>query len=94
MANLGPLQPRSRMLEFEIKQPVEKVVETILAENPQIVGLGVDIWNVIPATQVVSELKRLCPNLIVIIGGPEVSHEVQQQEICRLADYVITVKRT
>ena len=34
-------------------------------------------------------LKRVCPEVIVILGGPEVSHEWDQQEIVRHADYLI-----
>jgi radical SAM superfamily enzyme YgiQ (UPF0313 family) len=90
MANLGMLQPRSKILEFDINQKPTDVVEAILAANPRIVGMGVYIWNVAPATHVVAELKRLRPDLIVILGGPEVSFETDQQEICRIADYVIT----
>ncbi|MDO8351179.1 MAG: DUF4080 domain-containing protein, partial [Gallionella sp.] len=30
------------------------------------------------------------PEIIVVLGGPEVSYECEQQEIVRLADYVIT----
>jgi len=90
MANLGPLQPRAKILEFEISHKPTDVVEAILSESPRIVGLGVYIWNVTAATQVVAELKRVGPEVIVILGGPEVSYESDQQEICRLADFVIT----
>jgi len=90
MANLGVLQARSQILEFDINQKPTDVVEAILAANPRIVGIGVYIWNVAPATQVVEELKRLRPDVIVILGGPEVSFETDEQEICRVADYVIT----
>jgi radical SAM superfamily enzyme YgiQ (UPF0313 family) len=89
-ANLGPLQSQAKILEFEASQKPTDIVESILAENPRIVGLGIYIWNVAPATQVVAELKRLRPDVAVILGGPEVSHETDQQEICRLADYTIT----
>ncbi|MGA2439332.1 MAG: DUF4080 domain-containing protein [Tepidisphaeraceae bacterium] len=90
LANLGPLRHRAGILEFEINQKPTDLVEAILAENPRIVGMGIYIWNVTPATQIVAELKRLRPDVVVILGGPEVSHEVDEQEICRLADYVIT----
>ncbi|MDP9174406.1 MAG: B12-binding domain-containing radical SAM protein [Planctomycetota bacterium] len=90
MANLGPLQPRARLLEFDINQRPLDIIESILAENPRIVGIGIYIWNVAPATQLVAELKRIRPDIIIILGGPEVSHETAEQEICRLADYVIT----
>lgn len=35
-------------------------------------------------------LKRVAPEVTIVLGGPEVSHETNEQEICRLADYVVT----
>jgi radical SAM superfamily enzyme YgiQ (UPF0313 family) len=90
MANLGSLQPKTKILEFDINQKSTDIIEAILAENPRIVGIGIYIWNVMPATQVVAELKRLRPEIVIVLGGPEVSFETDQQEICRLADYIIT----
>ncbi|HZK80014.1 MAG TPA: cobalamin B12-binding domain-containing protein, partial [Humisphaera sp.] len=90
MANLGELRGSARILEFDITQRPLDVVEAILAHEPKIVGLGVYIWNVEPALRVVADLKRIKPDLIVVLGGPEVSHETDRQEIVGLADYVIT----
>jgi radical SAM superfamily enzyme YgiQ (UPF0313 family) len=90
MANMGELQSRTRILEFDINQRPTDVVEAILAQEPRIVGIGIYIWNAVPAAQVVGELKRVRPEVIVVLGGPEVSYETDQQEICRMADYVIT----
>lgn len=90
MANLGPLQPRARLMEFDINQRSTDIAESLLAQNPKIIGLGVYIWNIAPATELVALLKHVRPELIVILGGPEVSYEPDQQEIVRLADYVIT----
>jgi radical SAM superfamily enzyme YgiQ (UPF0313 family) len=90
LANLGPLQSRAQLLEFDINQRPVDIAETLLAQSPRIIGLGVYIWNVTPTIEVVAALKRIRPELIVILGGPEVSHETEQQEIVRLADYVIT----
>jgi radical SAM superfamily enzyme YgiQ (UPF0313 family) len=90
LANLGELQSRARMLEFDINQRPLDIIESILAENPKIVGIGVYIWNATPAAQVVAELKRIRPEILIVLGGPEVSYESNEQEICRLADYVLT----
>ena len=90
LANLGELQPRAQILEFDINQRPIDVVEAILRHGPKIVGIGVYIWNATQSLQVVADLKRLRPELIVIIGGPEVSYESDEQEIVRLADHVIT----
>ena len=90
LANLGPLQKHARILEFDINQRPLDVLEAILAENPRIVGLGVYIWNASQAAELVANLKRVQPDVIVVLGGPEVSYETDQQEIARDADYVIT----
>ena len=90
LANMGELQPRTALLEFEIQQRPLDIVEAILARRPRIVGLGVYIWNVRETTEVVAALKRVAPEVIVILGGPEVSFEGEEQEIVRLADHVIT----
>ena len=91
MANLGAeLVSRAVMLEFDVNQRPIDVLESILEHDPKIVGLGVYIWNAAQSLQLVADLKRLRPEITVILGGPEVSYETEQQEICRLADYVIT----
>ncbi|WP_395719089.1 DUF4080 domain-containing protein [Prosthecobacter sp.] len=90
MANLGGLRDRACMAEFVINQQPLEIVEAILAREPRIVGFGVYIWNVEQTTEVVALLKRIRPELIVILGGPEVSYETEGQAIVALADYVIT----
>jgi radical SAM superfamily enzyme YgiQ (UPF0313 family) len=88
-ANLGDLRERCEIQEFILGQRSLEMVERILAAEPRVVGFGVYIWNVTPLTEVVALLKTLRPELPVILGGPEVSHEWEQQEIVRLADYVV-----
>src|SRR5688572_27444921 len=87
-ANLGRLRERSAIREFVIGQKTEEIVEKLLAEQPRIVGIGVYIWNVEESTRLVAQLKVLAPDVLVVLGGPEVSHETAGQRICELADYV------
>ncbi len=88
-ANLGELRERSALAEFTIGERPLDVAERILALEPRIVALGVYVWNVVPTTELVALLKRLRPELIVILGGPEVSHEVETQPVVGLADCTI-----
>jgi radical SAM superfamily enzyme YgiQ (UPF0313 family) len=90
LANLGELKLRACLVEFDIHQHPLDVVEVLLARQPVIVAFGVYIWNVSQTTEVIATLKRVRPDLTVVLGGPEVSFEVEQQEIVGLADYVIT----
>ena len=85
------LRARSVLREFTIaRQPARAWWMSCWRCSPAIVGLGVYIWNVAQTTEVVRLLKAARPDIKVVLGGPEVSHEVEQQEICRLADHVIT----
>ncbi|HEV2294675.1 MAG TPA: DUF4080 domain-containing protein [Tepidisphaeraceae bacterium] len=91
MANLPPaLRNRAAMLEFDIAQRSVDVLEAILAHAPKLVGVGVYIWNAEQSLRVVADLKRVRPDVLVVLGGPEVSYETDQQPIVGLADYVIT----
>lgn len=90
LANMGELANRTALVEFSINQRPLDVAEAILAREPAIVGLGVYIWNATETLEVVTTLKRVRPELCIVLGGPEVSYETEQQEIVRLADYVIT----
>ena len=89
MANLGDLRADAAIREFDINQRPIDIVERILADDAVIVGFGVYIWNVESTTKVVADLKRLRPGMTIVVGGPEVSFETDQQEIARLADYVV-----
>ena len=84
------LRARTVLREFTVGQRPAQIVEELLALGPTVIGLGVYIWNVVETTQVVRLLKTLRPDIKVVLGGPEVSHEIDSQEICRLADHVVT----
>ena len=91
------LRARTVMREFTIARPTTEIVETLLAElgdvpdrGTQIIGFGVYIWNVSATTEVIRQLKLARPDLKIVLGGPEVSHEWADQEIVRLADHLIT----
>ncbi len=89
-ANLGRWREASAIHEFVIGQKTEEIAEKLLAADPRVLGLGVYIWNVEESTRLVAQIKRLAPGLVIVLGGPEVSHEVDEQRICALADYVVT----
>src|SRR5256885_8643770 len=90
LANLGPLQSSACLLEFDVNQRPTDIAEILLARNPKIIGFGIYIWNVTPAIEVVATIKRLRPDIAIILGGPEVSYEFEAQPIVQLADFVIT----
>jgi radical SAM superfamily enzyme YgiQ (UPF0313 family) len=89
-ANLGALRDQSVLMEFTINERPIDIAERLLAQKPAIIGLGVYIWNVTETLAVVRIIKKVAPQIKIVLGGPEVSHETMDQEIVRLADYTIT----
>ena len=90
LANMGTLREITGLQEFVVGTRPADIVEKLLASQPRIVGFGVYIWNVEETTRVVALLKRVAPEVVVVLGGPEVSHECGEQAIVQLADYVVT----
>jgi radical SAM superfamily enzyme YgiQ (UPF0313 family) len=90
LANMGELKAQTALREFTIARKPQDVADELIRLNPAIVGFGVYIWNVTQTCEVVRLLKQQCPGITIVLGGPEVSHEVNSQDIVRLADHVIT----
>lgn len=73
-ANLKELQENASILEFSINDALQSVAEKILMNSPNIVGIGVYIWNALEASELVQIIKKVSPQTTVILGGPEVSY--------------------
>ena len=90
LANMGDLRAQTALREFTIARQAQDVVDELLRMNPAIIGLGVYIWNATQSCEVVRLIRQQRPTVKIVLGGPEVSHETDSQEIVRLADHVIT----
>lgn len=88
-ANLKELQPLTQIVEFTIVQNPKDIAEKIIAQNPEIVGFGVYIWNTKQTLEVIEILKKVAPQITIVLGGPEISYETEPQEHMKYADYVI-----
>ena len=80
------LHARSRGLDqhyqFEILPPPIAnyrsdlgIVEEILARRPDIVGFSCYLWNIDRTLWIASQLKRLRPEIIIVLGGPEITND-------------------
>lgn len=68
--------------EFTINQPLDVIMREIYITKPNFIGFSCYIWNYEYIKKIVSELKKVLPNCIIMLGGPEVSynpHEVIKQ---------------
>lgn len=88
-ANLGEYRESARIIEGTLDDLPIDFVAGILEHEPKVVGLSVYIWNAQKSLAIVRLLKQIAPEVCVVVGGPEVSYELDAQEICALADHVV-----
>lgn len=88
-ANLGALRARATIVELDINQDPLEIVEALLAGRPKILGVSVYIWNATKLCSVLAMVRRLAPQTILVLGGPEISFETETHPLTALADYVI-----
>lgn len=61
--------------EYTIKDPVMNVVSDLYGRAPDIIGFSCYIWNIEETIPIVSMLKKIRPELTIVLGGPEVSYD-------------------
>lgn len=61
--------------EYVIKEDVNTIVDDLLLQKPDVVGISVYIWNVEKVKLLIDLIKERSPQTIIIIGGPEVTYE-------------------
>jgi hypothetical protein len=88
-ANMGELASRTALREFVVTTPVRDLLETLLEEDPKVVGFGVYIWNVAATTRLIRMLKLIKPDVVVVAGGPELRGDGLLTEIAELVDFVL-----
>ena len=88
-ANLKELKPQAEILEFVINSSVQTIAEQILDKKPKIIGIGVYIWNAFDIGELVKTIKKVSPETIIVLGGPEVSFTPLRVNF-DVADYIIS----
>ncbi len=88
-ANMGKLQDDTVLHEYSINARVADIAESLIRYRPDIIGLGIYIWNVRESLALIRLLRQVLDDVVIVLGGPEVSYETEQQEIVKYADYVL-----
>lgn len=63
------------MKEYTIKDKLENIAQDILSQGYDIVAFSCYIWNIEYIKTVCALLKREKPEMVIILGGPEVTYE-------------------
>ncbi len=87
-ANMKELQTTTKIIEFSINDALQSIAEKLLIQNPSIIGIGTYIWNASEVSELIQILKKVKPEIIIILGGPEVSYEPFRVDYS-FADFIV-----
>ncbi|MCO0598451.1 B12-binding domain-containing radical SAM protein [Peribacillus butanolivorans] len=65
-----------QLAEYTIKDPIMNIVGDLYSKKPDVIGFSCYIWNIEETIKVVAMLKKINPELVIILGGPEVTYDV------------------
>ena len=63
--------------EFTINNQADYILEQIYKKKPDVLCFSCYIWNITIIEEVIREYHKLCPQVPIWVGGPEVSFEVE-----------------
>ncbi|HEX3028675.1 MAG TPA: B12-binding domain-containing radical SAM protein [Clostridia bacterium] len=64
-----------RIREFTINENPDTVLSSIFLEQADAVAFSCYIWNITYVLKVAEDLKKISPETVIILGGPEVSYD-------------------
>jgi len=87
-ANLKEYKSITKIDEYTINDNIQEIAEKLLSSSPKIIGIGLYIWNATEVTKLITIIKQVSPETVIIIGGPEASYEPYRVDLSN-ADYII-----
>ncbi|MGQ3479087.1 B12-binding domain-containing radical SAM protein [Paenibacillus sp. TY11] len=63
------------LAEYTIKDPVMNIVSDLFQRGADVVGFSCYIWNIEETIKVIDVLKKIMPEVKIVLGGPEVSYD-------------------
>ena len=88
-ANLHELQNDAKIVEFTINEQIQTIAEDILKHTPKIIGISVYIWNASQTAELIEILKKVSPDTVIVLGGPEAGYTPHRVDFSR-ADYIVS----
>lgn len=73
-AYAAELYDRLRIVEGTINQPPNQTLQKIVSHSPIVVGFSCYLWNIKITLKLCKDLKKIYPDIIIMLGGPEVSY--------------------
>jgi radical SAM superfamily enzyme YgiQ (UPF0313 family) len=78
------------VMEFTINESMDDIMASLYLSRPDVLCFSAYIWNIENILWLCRDLKKVSPNCIIILGGPEVSYDAGQVLLHNPAvDYIV-----
>lgn len=74
-ANAGEHADQVGIAEYTINHRREEILQAIYRRSPEVVGFSCYIWNIRYVLDIAADLKAILPEVMIVLGGPEVSYD-------------------
>ena len=75
--------------DLNINDTPEDLLARVMATRPEVLGISVYIWNRKCAASLIRRVKALCPEITVLVGGPEVTCSAEETFAEMPVDFVL-----
>lgn len=88
---IEPVCPGTVILERGINEKNEQILAAITAGRPSVIAISVYIWNTLKVKELLPELRRLLPETIIVLGGPDAGYNAADWFSSACApDYIVS----
>ena len=75
LANLGALREQASILETDLDAQAFQLAADVVHRTPRVVGFSVYLWNTVLVRETLAILRRVAPQVHIVLGGPEIVAE-------------------
>lgn len=75
--------------EFTINRDDRAILHGLVEERPDVLGFCTYLFNIEQVRALAEDVKKLLPDTVIVLGGPEAGFDPSVFETCSAADYVI-----
>lgn len=65
------------LAEYTIKDPAMTIASDLYRRKPDVIGFSCYIWNIEETIVVIDMLRKVMPDVKIVLGGPEVSYDTE-----------------
>ncbi len=65
------------ILEYTINNEENYILSELYNRTPNVIAFSCYIWNIEQTLSIIRTIKKVLPNVIIILGGPEVSYDIE-----------------